>query len=140
MGVGPAIHLPIFDAGKIRAQYAGATAGLDVAVADYNGAVVNAIKQTADAMTQVKSLSGARPDQQAALDSATRAFSLAEERYKDGLSDQIPMLTAESTLLSARQQMAALVAETTTQRVVLLLSVGGAFDSSRIPMSFAKQE
>ena len=28
-GAGPAIHLPIFDAGKIRAHYAGATADLD---------------------------------------------------------------------------------------------------------------
>ena len=36
---------------SIRAQYAGATADLDAAVADYNGAVLNAVKQTADAMT-----------------------------------------------------------------------------------------
>jgi NodT family efflux transporter outer membrane factor (OMF) lipoprotein len=128
MGIGPAIHLPIFDAGKIRAQYAGATAALDVAVSDYNGAVLNAVKQTADAMTQVKSLSGERADQQAALDSATRAFKLAEERYTSGLSDQIPMLTAEVTLLTARQQMAGLVAENAIQRITLLLSVGGGFN------------
>jgi NodT family efflux transporter outer membrane factor (OMF) lipoprotein len=133
LGVGPAIHLPIFDAGKIRAQYAGATANLDVAVADYNGAVLNAVKQAADAMTEVKSLGSQRADQQAALDSATRAFHLAEERYRDGLSDQIPMLTAEATLLDARQQMAALLANAATERVTLLLSVGGGFnpDESR---------
>jgi NodT family efflux transporter outer membrane factor (OMF) lipoprotein len=128
MGAGPAIHLPIFDAGKIRAQYAGATAQLDVAVADYNGAVVNAIKQSADAMTQVKSLSAQRADQQAALDSATRAFQLAEERYRTGLSTQIPMLTAEATLLQARQQMAGIIAQSATERVTLLLSVGGGFN------------
>ena len=29
MGIGPAIHLPIFDAGKLKAQYASATADLD---------------------------------------------------------------------------------------------------------------
>ena len=128
MGIGPAIHLPIFDAGKIRAQYAGATAALDVAVSDYNGAVLNAVKQTADAMTQVKSLAAQRADQQAALDSATRAFKLAEERYTSGLSDQIPMLTAEATLQTARQQMAGLVAESAIQRITLLLSVGGGFN------------
>ena len=38
------------------------------------------------------------------------------------------MLTAEATLLAARQQMAALVAEATAQRVTLLLSVGGGFN------------
>ena len=137
-GVGPAFHLPVFDAGKIRGQYAGATAALDVAVADYNGAVVNAVKQAADAMTEVKNLTMARADQQAALDSAGHAFALAQERYKDGLSNQIPMLTAEATLLEARQRMAALLAMTATQRVTLLLSVGGAFDGAST--TIAKQE
>ena len=42
-GMGPAIHLPIFDAGKLIAQYAKSTADLDEAVANYNGAVLNAI-------------------------------------------------------------------------------------------------
>ena len=139
MGVGPAIHLPIFDAGKIRAQYAGATAGLDVAVADYNGAVLNAVKQAADAMTQVKSLAAQRADQQAALDSASRSFKLAEERYSSGLSDQILMLNAETTLQTARQQMAALVAQSAVQRITLLLSVGGGFNASQ-NTTIAKQD
>jgi outer membrane protein TolC len=37
------------------------------------------------------------------------------------------MLNAESTLLTAREQMAALIANSTIQRVTLLLSVGGGF-------------
>ena len=136
MGVGPAVHLPIFDAGQIRAHYAGATAQLDSAVADYNGAVLNAVKQTEDAMTQVASLESQRADQQEALDSAGRSFKLAQTRYTTGLSDQILMLTAESTLLTAREQMAALVANSTIQRVTLLLSVGGGFNP---PADFANQ-
>ena len=128
MGAGPALHLPIFDAGRLRAQYARATADLDIAVADYNAAVVGAVRQTADALTQVASLADQRGEQQKALDSAAHALKLAEERYRLGLSDQLPMLAAESTLLQARQQMAALVAEATTQRVILLLAVGGGFN------------
>ncbi len=127
-GVGPAIHLPVFDAGRIRAQYARATADLDAAIADYNGAVVSAVRQTSDALTQVASLADQRQQQQLALDSASRAFDLAKERYRLGLSGQIPMLTAEATLLSARQQMAALVAQAAVQRVTLLLAVGGGFE------------
>jgi outer membrane protein TolC len=126
--VGPAIHLPVFDAGHIRAQYARATADLDAAVADYNGTVVGAVRQTSDALTQVASLAEERQQQQLALDSAGRAFDLAKERYRLGLSGQIPLLTAEATLLSARQQMAALVAQAAIQRVTLLLSVGGGFE------------
>ncbi len=130
-GVGPAIHMPIFDAGKIRADYAGATAELDVAVADYNGAVVGAIRQTAYAMTQVASLTARRGEAQNALDSATRAFTLAQERYRLGLANQLPMLTAEASVLAAREQMAGLVANATVQRVTLLLAAGGTFQDSK---------
>jgi len=126
-GVGPAIHLPIFDAGRIRAQYARATADLDAAVADYNAIVVSAVRQTADALTEVASLADQRAQQKLALESAERAFNLASERYRLGLSGQIPMLTAEATLREARHQMAGLVAQATSQRVTLLLSIGGGF-------------
>lgn len=127
MGAGPALHLPIFDAGRLRAQYARATADLDGAVADYNGAVGNAVRDTADALSQVASLADQRAEQHKALASAQRALALAEERYRLGLSGQIPMLTAEATLLTARQQMAALAARDAGQRVTLLLASGGSF-------------
>ena len=127
-GVGPAIHLPVFDAGRLRAQYAHATADLDAAVADYNGAVVRAVRQTSDSLTEVASLADQQRQQKLALDSAQRAFDLAKERYRLGLSGQIPMLTAEATLLDARRQMAALVADAANQRVALLLSAGGGYN------------
>jgi outer membrane protein TolC len=128
MGIGPAVHLPIFDAGKLRAQYARATADLDLAVTDYNGAVLAAIKQTADAMTQVKSLEGQRVQQQDAVTSATKAFRIAEDRYRNGLQTQLPMLAAESTLLQARQALVGVVAQGAQQRILLLLTVGGGFE------------
>ncbi len=128
MGIGPAIHLPIFDAGKLKAQYAGATAGLDIAVADYNDAVLNAIKQTADAMTQVKSLGAQAAQQRDAVANAQKAFRIAEDRYRSGLDTQIPMLTAESTLLQARSALAAVTAAAAQQRITLLLTVGGGFE------------
>jgi outer membrane protein TolC len=128
MGIGPAIHLPIFDAGKLKAQYARSTADLDLSVADYNGTVLNAIKQTADAITQVKSLSVQRARQQEAMTSAARAFEIAQERYRSGLATQLPMLTAEATLLQARSSLAGVAAQAAQQRITLLLTVGGGFE------------
>jgi NodT family efflux transporter outer membrane factor (OMF) lipoprotein len=142
-GIGPAVHLPIFDAGKLRADYAGATATLDVAVADYNGAVLDAVKQTADAMTQVQDLAARRAEQQNTLAAASRAFDLAQERYREGLSPQLPVLITEASLLQARQQMAELIAEGATQRVTLLLSAGGTFQETQAYVAqtnIAKQE
>jgi outer membrane protein TolC len=90
--------------------------------------VVRAVRQTADALTEVASVADQCRQQKLALDSAQRAFDLAKERYRLGLSGQIPMLTAESTLLEARRQMAVLVAEGSNQRVVLLLAAGGGYN------------
>jgi NodT family efflux transporter outer membrane factor (OMF) lipoprotein len=140
MGLGPALHLPIFDAGKLRAQYAHATADLDSSVADYNGAVLNAIKQTADAMTQVQSLAAQRTQQQDAVSNAQRAFDVARERYRSGLDTQLPMLTAESTLLQARQQLADVVSAGAQQRITLLLTVGGGFEPQISDTKIAKQD
>src|SRR3546814_7137744 len=52
-GAGPAIHLPIFQGGKLRAEHAGATARLDEAVADYNNAILTAVREAADALAQI---------------------------------------------------------------------------------------
>ena len=138
VGVGPAIHLPIFDAGKIKAQYANATADLDASVADYNGAVLNAIKQTADAMTQVKSLAAQRTQQEAAVREAERAFKINEDRYRSGLATQLPMLTAESTLLQARQALAGVTGTAAQQRITLLLTVGGTYEPANSYSRLAK--
>jgi NodT family efflux transporter outer membrane factor (OMF) lipoprotein len=141
MGIGPALHLPIFDAGKLRAQYARATADLDSSVADYNGAVVNAIKQTADAMTEVKSLAAQRQQQEDAVKSAQRAYEIARERYRSGLATQLPMLTAEQTLLQARQELAGVIAAGLEQRITLLLTVGGGFEpAADAQAKIAKQD
>jgi NodT family efflux transporter outer membrane factor (OMF) lipoprotein len=127
-GAGPAVHLPIFDAGKIRAQYAGATAEVDSAIANYNETVLAAVRQTADAMTQVRAIAEQRRQEAEALASAERSFELAQSRYKTGLSGQIEVLNAEATLLMVRERLAALVAQSAIQRVTLLLCVGGGFE------------
>ena len=39
-GVGPALHLPVFDAGRLRAKYRANTADIDIAMTAYNQAVL----------------------------------------------------------------------------------------------------
>ncbi len=47
---GPAIHLPIFDAGALRSQLKGRYADFDLDVANYNQTLINALN---DVATQV---------------------------------------------------------------------------------------
>lgn len=127
-GGGPAVHLPLFDAGTLRAQYAGATAEIDLAVADYNGAVTNAVRQTTDALTQIRSLAGQRAEHELELAAAEKGYRLAKTRYGTGLQNQITLLDAESVVFQARQGEVSLAADSAIQRVTLLIALGGSFE------------
>ena len=126
-GVGPAIHLPIFDAGALRAKYTEATAQVDQVVADYNAAVASAIRETADALTDLQSLHGQAAELAHMRAAADESYRLAEQRYKSGLSPQLTALNAQDIVLQARRQDAALSADIIAARVTLVMALGGGF-------------
>ena len=55
-GIGPALRLPIFDAGRLRANLRGKTAELDASVASYNGALIDAVRDVADQLSTIGSV------------------------------------------------------------------------------------
>jgi NodT family efflux transporter outer membrane factor (OMF) lipoprotein len=128
-GVGPAIHLPLFDAGRLRAEYRGVAAEIDDAVAAYNRSVLQAVSETSDQLSLVKTLNAQIVQQQRSLDDAEAAYRLAEERYQAGLSSYLTVLNTETAVLSARREHVELVSNQAIARVDLLLAVGGSFDT-----------
>ncbi len=126
-GVGSALHLPIFDAGKLRALYRGSAADVDLAVSTYNQTVLEAVRQTADQISNIAAVDSGLREEQKSLDAAEDAFSLAAERYKAGLTTYLSVLTTETEVLSARRQRVQLLSERDIARVTLLIDVGGDF-------------
>ena len=63
-GLSPALHLPLFDAGRLRAQLGARQAELDLALAQYNAAVVEAVKQAGDAIGSEQSLQRQQREQE----------------------------------------------------------------------------
>jgi NodT family efflux transporter outer membrane factor (OMF) lipoprotein len=127
-GAGPLISLPLFDGGRLKAQYRGSEAQLDSAIAGYNDTVLHAVEQTADQITRLDALARERVDQQQTLEATEAAYRLAEERYRAGLASYLSVLNAETQVLSARQSMVDILASQAVARVTLLLAVGGSFD------------
>jgi NodT family efflux transporter outer membrane factor (OMF) lipoprotein len=129
-GAGPALSLPLFDAGRLQAQYRGAQAGLDAAVAGYDQTVLEAVRQVADQLSQIRSL-GAQLQQQAQwLGASEDAYRLDEERYRAGLASYLSVLNAETGVFEARRQSVALANARASARVALLVAVGGSFEAS----------
>jgi NodT family efflux transporter outer membrane factor (OMF) lipoprotein len=136
---GPAISLPLFDGGRLRAQYRGSEAALDAAVDSYNDTVLRAVQQTADQITGLGALERERLDQQQTLDASEAAYRLAEERYRAGLANYLTVLNAETQVLVARQTMLDIITSQANARVKLLLAVGGSFDPKNDGLSVARK-
>jgi NodT family efflux transporter outer membrane factor (OMF) lipoprotein len=127
VGAGPALTLPIFSAPRLKAQYSGAIANEDLAIATYNGAVVTAIQQTADQLTYVRSSAMQLGKARESLAAAEDAYRLAQKRYQAGLTNYLTVLTTETQVLNARTSYVDVLHSQAAARIGLLLAVGGNF-------------
>jgi NodT family efflux transporter outer membrane factor (OMF) lipoprotein len=131
--LGPAIHLPVLDAGRLRAEYGKSTADLDAAVASYNETVLRAVREAADQASRVESLDRQLADQRRSLDSAEQGWRLASQRYDAGLGNFLTVLNAETQVLAARRQRVNLLADRALARIALLVALGGSFHETHEP-------
>lgn len=131
LSVGPAVHLPIFDAGKLRAQLQIKNTDLDIAIASYNQVLVEAIHDIADQMTSIQNIRLQSADQQAALNATESAYKLATIRYEVGLTNYLTVLTAEDALIRERSRSVNLQARTLDLNIALIRSLGGGYSKPK---------
>ena len=124
---GPAIHLPIFDGGQLRAQLKGRYADFDYAVATYNQTLVTALSEVATQLAQIRSTDEQLGEAQAAQEAARGADQLALTQYKAGLTNQLTVLNADTTALAADQQVANLKMNRRDQQIALAAALGGGY-------------
>jgi NodT family efflux transporter outer membrane factor (OMF) lipoprotein len=124
-GFGPSIRLPLFDTGRLSAQLHGASADADAAVAAYNGAVLEAVRDASDQLTTLKSLQGQQREQLQSLANAESTLSLAESRYGAGLSNRLAVLNARNAVILQQRQALDLRSQALDSQVNLMRALGG---------------
>ncbi len=125
--LGPAVHLPIFTAGRLESAYRGARANYDEAVANYDQAVSNALRDVADVIANQRALQVQIADAQASQVAAEDAYKVATLRYQGGLSPYLNVLTAENVVLTARRAVADFQAQGLSLDISLVRALGGGF-------------
>lgn len=128
--IGPAIHLPIFEGGQLRANYQSARAEYDLAVATYDEALTQALHETADAARSLDALKDRRIAIDEGLAHSEKAYGMAKARFDGGLADYQTVLTAEDIMLQAQLEDTAIHMRGYSLDVALVKALGGGFESN----------
>ncbi|UXU91835.1 efflux transporter outer membrane subunit [Burkholderia sp. S-53] len=127
--VGPAISLPIFDRGRLKAKLGADVAQADVAIGLYNKTVDDALGQVAQFVTSLQTSQTLVAQQQDAVAAAQKIVQIAAGRHRRGVLMQKDVDVADLTLIDERAQMIALLGRQRTLRVGLIGALGGGFDA-----------
>jgi multidrug efflux pump len=126
---GPGVTVPIFNAGRNRANLALAEARQRESLLRYEQAIQQAFREVEDALVAHRKAREALSAQSTAVQASREALSIAEFRYASGLSNYLDVLDAQRTLLTeevaeGRTLLAQLVAV-----VQLYRALGGGWEA-----------
>ena len=126
-GVGPALNLPLFDRGHLRANLGGKTAERDAAVESYNATVINAVHDVADQLASTQAVIAQQAEQALAAAAAQAAYAAAQQRFRSGLYNVLQVLASESAVLAQRRVAVDLNTRALQNQVALARALGGGF-------------
>lgn len=129
---GPALHLPIFEGGRLRARFGVSQAALAAAVADYRSTVNDAARDVStQALTLRQALDRAQA-QSAQLDAAGKLFDAARNRMDRGLIDARPVIIAGANLATLKDTQIQLNGTALAAEIALTRALGGGFHADPI--------
>ncbi|TCM68690.1 NodT family efflux transporter outer membrane factor (OMF) lipoprotein [Acinetobacter calcoaceticus] len=134
MVIGPALNLPLFEQNRLRARLRGEIADYDLAVAQYNQSLINAIQNVVDDLDQVQTATQQRQIVRSSLQHSQQLHRIKTQLIHKGLATQQAGLTAE---LNQMDRAAALIQadqSVALAQIALTRSLGGqwAFSNNRI--------
>ncbi len=127
--VGPSITLPIFQGGRLRGQLELKKAAQKEAALEYRQTVLGAWKEVDDALTASADEQARRDQLAERVKTSERAWILAGEQYRHGMTTFLQVLNAERQLLSARQDFAESQTSVATNVVRLYNALGGGWET-----------
>ena len=126
---GAAIHLPVFDAGRVKARYGGAQAAAESAISTYQDAVIGAARDVAMQITTQAQLAAQREQRTAQLEAAVRLNRGAAAQLRQGVQDIRIQLTATEFWIDQRDAIAQLDAAALSADIALQRALGGGYES-----------
>ena len=128
----PQIRLPIFDAGRNRANLRVAEVAQETAVAQYEKAVQTAFREVSDALADRSTLDDRINAQRSLVDSTQKALELSDARYRLGADSYLSVLDAQRALYLAQQTQISLQLAEQVNRITLYKVLGGQWSDGEL--------
>jgi NodT family efflux transporter outer membrane factor (OMF) lipoprotein len=126
--LGAALAQTLFDGGRRRAVSDQALAAYDATVATYRGTVLGAFQEVEDGLAAVRMLQVEAAQQAEAVAAAEKALSLAQSRYRVGVTTYLEVVAAQAVALSNERTAVELATRRLTASVNLVRALGGGWN------------
>ena len=123
--MGPSLHLPIFQGGRLDASLEGAKQRSVEATANYRAAVLTAFRETEDVLNDLSNRVSAAESQARMVASARETARLVEMQYRSGLTPYYQLMDAQRTLLASELAAAQIQNLRLNSTVQLIKALGG---------------
>lgn len=130
--VNPAVHLPLFTGGRLKANLLGKWADYDIALEDYNQGLLTALQEVSDQLTLITSVGKQITLQQNSLNTSESSFSLYQARFTQGISNYLEVLQAQESLIGEQMTTINLNYGRLSEMVGLIKAMGGGYHSHPI--------
>jgi NodT family efflux transporter outer membrane factor (OMF) lipoprotein len=124
----PAIHLPIFNAGRIRSNLRSKMAKFEEAIFSYNETLLKAAQEVADRIAAVKWVSCQVKIQKETLSTLEAQVSLAEARLQHGLDTALEVIEMKEMLCLEQLKLIDLRELLILAKVSLIKALGGGYN------------
>ena len=138
-GIFSSLSQTLFDGGRLRSQLRSQRAATEAALATYHQSVLTSLEDVENALNALRAARLRQVQFAIALEAASNSALLARAQYRSGLTDFQQLLTAESSLLSARDGVAASRGDEALALVQLYRALGGGWDSTAAPLTGTSQ-
>lgn len=123
----PAFHLPIFTAGRLKAQLFEKVADFNEAVYAYNELILTAAQEVTDSLTNIAMLKKQIDVEKSVLEIAEDKVRLTQQRVEHAIDDQISLLDAKNVSLEELLSLTQLQYSKQLVEIQLIRALGGGY-------------
>jgi multidrug efflux system outer membrane protein len=128
--IGATLDLPLFDSGRLHAQLGSARARRDELLAEYNEAVLNAVRDVAREAATLQGIAKETEAHAATTAASVRLAANAEARMTRGLADRAAVQQARMAVLRQRDVELQLTDARLQTQVALVKALGGGYHAA----------